>query len=61
MSGSVEPRHRGDPAAEWRTLTPEALRAELRANRRSERRLVVLGLLAAALTLTVVVLSGQGI
>jgi len=60
MNDRVERPHPGDPA-EWRTLTDEALRDEIRANRRSERRLVVLGLLAAALTLTVIVLSGTSI
>jgi hypothetical protein len=57
MSDEVEPRLRSGPAL-WRTLTSGALHDEIRANRRSERRLVVLGLLAAVLTLTVIVLSG---
>jgi hypothetical protein len=51
-------RHDGDDAVEWASLTPEALRDEIRANRRAELRLMVLGILAMAITATVLVLRG---
>lgn len=55
---SEHKRSGGDDAAEWASLTPEALRDEIRANRRAELRLMVLGILAMAITATVLVLRG---
>jgi len=58
MSGS----HRaapGDGARWWATLSPDALEDEIRSNRRSERRLlVVVGLVALAITVAALVLHG---
>ena len=58
MSGS----HRaapGDDARWWATLTPDALDDEIRSNRRSERRLlVVVALVSLAVTVVALLLHG---
>jgi len=41
---------REERAAWWATLAPDALEDEIRANRRSERGILVVGLVAAAVT-----------
>jgi len=45
-------------ARRWATLTPEALTDEIEANRRDERRLVVVALVAVAVTAVLLVLRG---
>lgn len=40
----------------WASLTPEALRDEIRANARAERRLLVIGAVSAGVTLVLVLL-----
>ena len=51
----------GDDARWWATSSPDALEDEIRSNARSERRLVVLvALVATALTVAVLLLHGGG-
>jgi hypothetical protein len=45
-------------ARRWATLTPEALADEIETNRRSERRLVAVALVAVAVTAVLLVLRG---
>jgi hypothetical protein len=58
MSGS----HRataGDETRWWATLSPDALEDEIRSNARSERRLLlVVGLIAVAITVVVLIAHG---
>ena len=49
-------RTREERAAWWATLAPDALEDEIRANRRAERGVLVVGLVAAAVTATGLVL-----
>ena len=49
----------GDDARWWATLSPDALQDEIRSNRRSERRLLVLTLLIS-LTVTAAALLLHG-
>jgi hypothetical protein len=56
---SAHRRSAADQQAWWATLTPGALADEIRTNRRFERWfLVVVGLLAAGLTVVVLLLHG---
>lgn len=49
----------GDDARWWATSSPDALQDEIRSNARSERRLVVLvALIATAVTVAVLLLHG---
>jgi len=52
MSGS------DSAARRWATLTPEALADEIETNRRGERRLVVIALVAVVVTAAVLLLRG---
>lgn len=45
-------------ARRWATLTPDALADEIAANRRGERRLVAIALVAAVVTAALLVLRG---
>ncbi|WP_456846879.1 hypothetical protein [Cellulomonas sp. P5_C6] len=48
-----------DESRRWATLTPDALEDEIRSNRRSERRLlVVVGLVSVAITVAALLLHG---
>ena len=49
----------GDDARWWATLSPDALQDEIRSNRRSERRLlVVVALVSLAITVAALLLHG---
>ena len=49
----------GDDARWWATLSPDALEDEIRSNRRSERRLlVVVALVSLAITIGALLLHG---